>query len=476
MLIKKLFYKYQKVLIILLGIVIVAFSPMMPIELLLVTAGAVILITLYDNAKFGVAIMMMILPFANHEIFRVQPISAIPLKLIVIVFLALFGLVFIRYRMNFRTSLDSINIGIFILYLFIFMVAVLKASNYIGYVSLAWNDDLSMFRLVSNFLVTPIILIMPAIIILFYFNYEDTPMLINAFISGVALLSSVVLFLYIFYVGDKTNFSTIRRELGGMLGLHGNNMADFYIVSFPLLLVVYMNDTRMFVKVSFFMSLMTIGLLFSRTAYVCVVLTFLAYSFYRGRFDRRFVGLLLSLAIVVLILPEAVYDRFLTLGRDGSAGLNELTAGRTEDIWRPLWLEWLLEPMEIKLFGKGRFSIVETFAYRNGIVLRVNHPHNMFFEAMTDIGVFGLLAYLTVYGYYVMQATVMFIDKNTDQYDRDILFGILLSIALYFLSGLSGRTMFPASTNAYSWVMVMFSVLLVRHRHEETSRWKEIVS
>ncbi len=114
---------------------------------------------------------------------------------------------------------------------------------------------------------------------------------------------------------------------------------------------------------------------------------------------------------MLLFLPEQVYARFLTLvaGTD----IQTLSAGRSGDIWLPLWWEWIRHPLSIKLFGIGRYSIVESFAYRNGLILNVEHPHNMYFEVLMDSGIIGLITYAFVFAYINLNIFLFIYQEST---------------------------------------------------------------
>lgn len=406
-------FKHHKIIMIITGLLFVAISPIMPVESLVLAVGLCFGVIIYYNPpKYAIGIMLLMLPFSNTPILQAQLVSAVPLKLFVITFAALFMVILLKYKMNLRTYFDYKYFALALLYVIIFSVSVFKALDYIEYISLAWQDELSPVRMISNLLITPpLIMLLPALIVLLYYNYEDYHQIVYAFLISMFILSVTILYLYVFMIPNKFNFSAIRRQIGSVVGLHGNDIANFYIMTFPILLVMYLNSSKLFVKLTFYLSLFAIAILFSRTAYVCVIFTFFAYGFLRGgKIDKRFFGLLVVLAIGMLFLPQAVYDRFATLV--AGSDVNTLTAGRTESIWKPLLFEWIREPLQTKLMGIGRYSIVESFAYRTGIILDVKHPHNMYFEAIMDIGVFGFLGYLFIYFYIAWESFLAFLREK----------------------------------------------------------------
>lgn len=461
---------HYKFILIMVGLLFVAVAPIMPVEALVLAVGLVFATAVYFNPKWAVGLMLLILPFSNTPLLKAQLIGFLPLKLFVIVFAVLFAVILFKYKINLRTYFDLKYLVLFVVYIMIFAFSVIRAVDYIEYISIAWQDDLSFVRMMSNLLVTPLIMLLPAVIVLLYYNYEDSKQLLNAFVLSIFVLSVTILFVYVFMSPSLMNFSAIRRQIKSVLNMHGNDIANFYIMTFPVLLAMYLNKRSLLIRLAFFVSLFAIAILFSRTAYVCVIFTFVAFGFLRGRIDSRFFGVLAMVLIGMLFLPAQVYDRFASLivGSD----VNTLTAGRTDYIWIPLWLDWTNESFMTQLFGIGRYSIVESFAYRTGIILDVKHPHNMYLESLMDIGVLGLLSYLFIYIYLGWQVFVAFLREKTG-YDKDILFGIVISFGLFLLSGLSGRTMFPSILNAFEWVLLALGIIIIRHQQSPTPAWKK---
>ncbi len=77
---------------------------------------------------------------------------------------------------------------------------------------------------------------------------------------ALLVLSLAIIFVYIFMVPSKMNFSMIRGQIGVVLGLHGNDLANFYIMGFPLILAMYINSKNRFVQLTFYLSLFAIAI------------------------------------------------------------------------------------------------------------------------------------------------------------------------------------------------------------------------
>jgi O-antigen ligase len=461
MLLKKLWDNYYKGIIIFIGFLFVLFSAVSLELSLVVCLGTIVAIVLYHNIKYSIGIMLLVTPYVNTGFMQTQIIPGIPVKLYVILFFALLGLMFIRYKIHLKTAFDLKYFGVLLIYISVFIVAVIKSIDYIEYISLAWSDNLSVIRLISNFLISPLVYLFPILMILLFYNYEDKHFIIDGVIFSLFILSITIIFIYVFIVPQKMNFNLIRGEIGAILGLHGNDIANFYIMGFPLVLAMYINSKKRLVQFTFYLSLFAIAILFSRTAYVCVILTFLSYGVLRGKIDIKYFLTIIAVGVMLLFLPEQVYDRFLTLvaGTD----IQTLSAGRSGDIWLPLWWEWLRLPISDKLWGVGRYAIVESFAFRNGLILDVTHPHNMYFEVLLDSGIVGLIVYTFVFGYINLNIFFSFI-KNQVDYDRDVLLAILISFVMYLLAGMSGRTLFPSSIIIHEWALLGLGILIIRYQ------------
>jgi O-antigen ligase len=143
-----------------------------------------------------------------------------------------------------------------------------------------------------------------------------------------------------------------------------------------------------------------LALCYSRAGY----LTLVAVGLVLGCLRWRKLLLLVPLAIVLVVMfMPAVADRML-MGFDhepqkkatSRTDWNEVTAGRTGNLWPPI----IEEIEKAPFFGHGRLAILHTPAYDKILATEdtvPTTPHNGYLEVMVDTGAIGLAIVLSVF-------------------------------------------------------------------------------
>ena len=140
---------------------------------------------------------------------------------------------------------------------------------------------------------------------------------------------------------------------------------------------------------------------------------------------------------------------------------------RIETIWKPLFSETLKSPKSL-LLGNGRYAIVSSQASKRGDVLAVFEPHNMYLEQILDIGLIGFVLFLFAFISIVKE---FFKIKPNDLPKElyELKYPLMISVASFLLSGMTGQHLFPVLSNCYFWVVLGVVIGMIRFKMETIS-------
>lgn len=332
----------------------------------------------------------------------------------------------------------------------IFTVAIILSMQYVGdgTTTILFEEKYTPVKYLLSFWFRPM-LFMAMLWILSVFR-RDKKHLWKIFVYfqwSIFIFSVYIIYLYIFFVPDKQDFENIRDKIGEFMGLHGNNIADFYILGFPALLAYLFMKKNMFSFLNILFALVAVAVTYSRSAYYTIIIELILYVVLTKR--KRFLPFFaIILVTLVLLLPKSVLDRALT--GVGSNDANEISAGRTELIWYPLIKELQEKPIQL-IFGGGRFAITNTDVYRQHRILDVGHAHNMYLDTVLDVGLVGL-GFLLVFYLSMMWRMNLVRLKNEDQITLEISTCVMVAIIGFFIRGVSDGCMMPIPANVYIWI------------------------
>ncbi len=349
--------------------------------------------------------------------------------------------------------------------LIIFTVAVLRSTSYIGLTyHMIWTDQYSTLKYLLSNLIKPLLIFLPFIlIIIFVRSKEEINRILIGVMLSILLLSVVLLVLYMFFTPNKLNFETVRVGFSNVLGMHDNNLADFYIAVYPVLLAYAVSRKSWFWAGGVFLALFAIGIIYSRSAYLVIILCTFAFFLFSHRVKLLPWVAGASLASL-LIIPQTIIQRALT----GLANndVNAISAGRVDQIWIPLINEFLTQPLKL-MIGAGRYAIMGTVAFKNGLILQVGHAHSMYLDTLLDSGIIGLSFFL-IFFYLFLKRFISAHKQIKDRLFLDILIGIEISIVAFLIRGVTDSFFFPALTNAFLWINLGLGTSIVYlYRHSD---------
>lgn len=403
----------------------------------------------------ALAIFLIITPLSGTFIFN-NTIMNIP-GAKPLYFLSLFVIVISFYNHEKCIVMPKITLIFSTTLIFILLISVLRSYQYLDIINFFKEDKLSNLRYFLSALVRPLIYFMPFIIIIkFAKEKNQIEFIVNTMVVSIVLLSIYLIYLYIFKIDNLMDIRRVNNYFEATLNIHRNGIANFYILGFPLLLAWYFLNKNIIAVSVISISVICIGFLYSRTAYLTIFLSVVIYMIISKRKKIIPVYLLISF-LISLVMAQSIIERMYK-GID-TKDINEISAGRTNDIWIPLIMENISNPKKL-LFGNGRYGILNSDVSKSGVILDVKHPHNMYLELFIDsgiIGLIGIMSFLIIILRNLYRSTEMFTDNKYREYQ----YAIIVSIIAYFISGLTGRSLFPDLNNSYLWIIlgIGFSLL-----------------
>ncbi|MCX7920934.1 MAG: O-antigen ligase family protein [Clostridia bacterium] len=427
-------------------------DPMITVALIL---GVIVSLYLTKRPLDGLLILLVITPFAGIEILNYQ-IAGIPGMKLYNLLSAVVIICFVLFRKSQPISGYErvFTYGLIIL----FIVSIIRSLSYIPEMySIFFEEEYSLVRYLQSYLLKPLLVFLPFIMIVKFIRSEgEINKVIYSIFTSILLLSVFILGMYIFITPNKSDFESVRRGFGAVLHLHGNDIADFYIAVYPLLLAFIVRKRNALIVTTTLVSLLAVGILYSRTAYLVIIMSTLLFFLISSR--KRYIPYIaITAAIVFLVMPPTIVER--AVGGIGDKDLNDISAGRTEQIWMPLINEYIEEPVKL-LIGAGRYAIMNTDVFRDNVILRMIHAHNMYLDAVLDVGVLGLAFFLYFFGKFLILLSKTHKSINNALY-ADMLYGIEVSLLAFLVSGFTGRGFFPTLYNAFVWIILGLGLSII---------------
>ena len=270
------------------------------------------------------------------------------------------------------------------------------------------------------------------------------PMVVSVFVmAGLA-----VVFVALSGMSLSQMAGTYARQFLSALGMHANDLGRLYATAYALLLFTWDRTERIGLKtlLVFAMGVVVIALAltFSRGAFLGFILVNVIYLVV-----RRHVKTIAMAAVLVPVglyfMPGAFWYR-ITMGF--GSGLNELTAGRTGDIWEPILPELFNSPV----WGGGLGSIMWSRAMIDGRLWQVSHPHNAYLQALMDGGFVGLALLL---GFWIWAWRGFRREARNENHApelRGFFEGAAAGLLAFLIAGMAGSSLRPDAAQAFLWL------------------------
>jgi O-antigen ligase len=411
--------------------------------------------------RAGVALMMMMLPVAQSHVFPRSMFGITgmnPLNLL----LATTILSYIMRRAGEKRTAPVFPWQLGLLYLVPFTIAAFIGTQHVAEIPSIFRDmDLiffdNWFGYLRDLWARPIIFVIYALLIAAAVARTDraerflTPMIVSVFVMAAL----AVVFIAISKYSLAEMAGTYARDILSPLGMHANDLGRVYATAYALLLFVWDRTHNWTLKTVCLcaMGAVMIALLltFSRGAFFGFVIVNMIYLFARRRLKTLFLAGTVG-ALGLALMPGAIWYR-ITMGL-ATGDLNQITAGRTGDIWTPLVPELANHPF----FGGGLGSVMYSRAMIEGRLWQVSHPHNAFLEAYMNMGAIGGVLVLAFWIWMWRTFRKEARDEALTAELRGLFEGAAAGVAAYLVAGMAGGSLQPDATHVFLWLA--FGMLL----------------
>jgi hypothetical protein len=452
-------FKRNIIACILAGIILGKFTVISSYTAAFCALGLVLFLSVARSPLKAVSLLIFLIPFTQTTIL-LTPLTKLPgAKPSNLLGLFVLSVAILNYKQS--AKIPKYSLVFITLFLGIFTSSIVRSLLNLDVINsmaeIQGGVIVSSTTFMLSHFVKPLIYFIPFVIVSkFVKTAKDIRFITNAIVLSVVTLSVYLLYIYFFNIGAKADVRAASEYYGLALGMHRNDLADFYIVAFPMALATYYSRKNVINLLSLCLIVPTVGFLYCRTAYVIVPLSFALYLAISKR--AKWLPIFLAIAFTCsLVVSSTIVDR-------ASKGVqshdwNEISSGRIGGLWLPLLEECTSHPLKL-LLGDGRYSIVRTDAAATGTILEyVGHPHNMYLEQLLDVGILGLvgimwffvlLAIKTYKGFKIAQ------DPGLKEYQC----GVAVSLISYFVAGITGRSLFPTFSNSHFWVVVAIAIFI----------------
>jgi hypothetical protein len=312
-----------------------------------------------------------------------------------------------------------------------------------------FNNEVGYLR---DMLFKPMTLVMYAALVGAAVAWSERPekFVIPMMVSVFVMSAMAITFVAASGVSLSQLAGTYSRHFLSTLGLHANDLGRLYAIAFALLLFVWDRTERWGLK---FLLLIAMGMValallltFSRGAFfgfavVCVLYLAL----------RRSLKTMLLAAVLIppalLLAPGALWSR-LEMGM--GEGLNEITAGRLDEIWIPLMPEVLTTPP----WGQGLGSVMWARAMRFDEMFYVTHPHNAYMQLYMDLGIVGSLLVLGFWIYTLVCFWRLTSEQRLRPEMQGFFEGAAVGLVSCLVTGVAGSSLMPRPEHSYLWLAI----------------------
>ena len=406
--------------------------------------------------RAGVGMLVLMLPISQsnvfpHEMFGITGIN--PLNLLVMTTLLSLYMRWLGHGM----LKGFVPRSLFLLY-----IAPLAMGACLG--MFHWQEIPGIFRDLDMLAVTsvptywrdmffkPMMFVLYALLVACAVQKTERPdRLVTPMIVSIVIMAMLaILFVAVEGYSLSQLAGVYMRQTFSQLGMHANDLGRLYATAYAPLLFMWGRTKNSGLKfvLTIVMGLVAVALLltFSRGAFLGFIIVNIIFLVSR-RSAKLFAAAVILVPVALAMAPGAFWDR-VTMGV--GQGADAVTAGRTGEIWEPLFPEFLDSP----LYGKGIGAVMWSKAIREGRIPLVSHPHNAYFQAYLDMGLIGLLA-LTGFWIYIWARCLRYgKDPRLPEKLQGFFQGSAAGIAAFLVAGFAGSSLEPDPAQVFMWLAV----------------------
>ena len=436
-----------------------------PYMVVLAPAAAIFAIMLLNNSQISLLTTILLLPLMGSVVMDANfiPIpGAKPSNLILM--LALAG-----FLLNAKINASEAKLAV-VFYagsLMLLVAAALRADYVAPYAIEFWNESYTPVKFFISHGIIPALRTIPYIMIVLSIRHRSELYRLTKYLAfSLMLFSTVIIGIYLALVPAGSDFQLTRDIIADYLGMHGNNLADFMIIGFPLILSMALdkeNPDRKWFYLASVMIVVASAITYSRAAYLMIVLSVLAVMLLLRSYKLLIPVLIIGL-MISMIMPSVV-DRAMTgfETRDPS----DLTAGRTDLIWEAVFNDAeknLTTAPERIIFGYGRYGVIELDDFKNNRMIRTNQAHNMYIDTFVNTGIVGLAFYVFFFLWILFKLIVAYVKERISGENRNIylISGLLISISGFLIRGMTDSFFLPQLTNSFMYIAVAIAFITIQ--------------
>jgi O-antigen ligase len=404
--------------------------------------------------RVGVAVLIVIMPISSstlfpHAMFGVTGLN--PLNLLVVATLAVF---FMRAAGN-EAMQGFVPRPLFWLYIVPLVVAALIGMQHVHEIPRIFKatgmlDFDAPAGYLRDILLKPLGLVVYACLVGAAVAWSQRPerfvipMLVSVFVMagvGIGFIASLG-------VSLSQLSGVYARHIMSTIGMHANDLGRLYAVAFALLLFVWDRTHRMSLKALLVIAMVAVAaalfLTFSRGAFFGFVIVCVLYFILR-RTLKTFLIIVTLVVPALIFAPGALWSRLET---GVGAGLNEITAGRVDEIWLPLLPEIAKTPP----WGSGLASVLWSRPMRMEEMFFVAHPHNAYLQVYMDLGIIGTVLVLAFWMHSLRGFWKLRSDERLVPEMQGFFEGAAVGLVSFLIAGIAGSSLLPTPEQGYLWL------------------------
>jgi O-antigen ligase len=380
--------------------------------------------------KLGAFVMALGLPF-------------IPFRYLALLQLVCFGFYILeKMRNQERLTIGSVDVMVLTFYIFIILSTIFSETLGLSAVLLLYyTAGITLYYIMAH-----------------EFNRNDYVTMALIFLASSMLVSVIGIKQYL--SGDLGHVAWLDKKANPNIqaraysSFNNPNVLGEYLLSVIVMnmMLIAMGKNiwkKIILMIPLGINALTLLLTFSRGAWIGFVLAFIIMVVV---YDKRLIPVIAILGILALfVLPQVFVDRILTIfihSGDSSTDYRYLIWFGGKNILKDYWLFGTG-------LGYGSFSKVYSL-YRMGEVYAA-HSHNIFYEILLEMGIFGLISYLML----VIKSFVSGIGEIIDSQNSAVRMIIIAGIAALsglMLHGLVENTLFDVRIITMIWILFGFTV------------------
>lgn len=289
--------------------------------------------------------------------------------------------------------------------------------------------------------------------------------LVPLFLSSIALPLAVIAKV----VRSDESLSSMVAGGASFSGMHANELGLMFNMALALTMFCLFGQRGRTAKwlLAINAAILLLGMLltFSRGAYLGFLVVLLYFLYRRGSFRTMFLALVV-VPLAILLTPSAVFERAAT--GVGSGDVDAISAGRVDEIWRPL----LPDVASSIVLGRGLSSVLwSTPAHTDDFFMsgRIGHTHSAYLGMLLDFGILGTLIVLAFF-WHLWKLFLLLANAHPVPLWRDFFQGASACVLVLVVQGVTDDRFTPTVEQCYLWLAYGLALGFVTRGRRQRNR------